>query len=104
MKFMDNFTSFSLYLDFTSSTTIEDGSKQNQIILIKEKLQQRLSQLRLGMFKRKRLLLLLPVLLLASVQMFNLKCSYNPEQNIWRKGKEPSKFRQDQKTLISAFM
>ena len=35
---MDNFMSFSLYLDFTLSTVIEDESKRNQMILMKKKL------------------------------------------------------------------
>ena len=32
-----------------------------------------------------------------------IKAYYNPEQNIWKKVKDASKFGHDQKTLLSSF-
>ena len=95
MNFEDNFTCFSWLLNFISSTVIQDELRQNQIISVKEKASLMTTPTQIKTLREGRmlqvLLLLLPLLLSLSIQIFNRKFNNSSHLLPYKNKSDPSR-------------
>ena len=86
---------FSWFLDFISSTVIQDELRQNQIISVKEKASLMTTPTQIKTLREERmlqvLLLLLPLLLSLSIQIFNRKFNNSSHLLPYKNTSDPSR-------------